>query len=199
MTLQAGLIADAKAGCNRSRGELLEKFRKYLRTLARVQVHQTLNGKADASDVVQESFLRAHEHFSAFRGTTEAELCAWLRAILASKLADLYRFHMAQMRSIDVEQKYNKALDQSSVTLTSVFVDLYPSPSEIASRNEHWRIVADAIEDLPPDYRTVVLLRHVRGLPYAEVAAEMDRSVDSVKKLWIRALAQLQRTVEANR
>ena len=71
-----------------------------------------------------------------------------------------------------------------------------PTPSEVASRKEQVVLVASAIEDLPDDYRTIILLRHVQELPYADVAAAMNRSVDSVKKLWVRALAQLQRTME---
>jgi len=76
------LIANAKSGCTRSRGQLFDQFRNYLKTLARVHVSSALRGKTDASDLVQETFLRAHEAFALFRGSTEAELAAWLRSIL---------------------------------------------------------------------------------------------------------------------
>ena len=52
-------------------------------------------------------------------------------------------------------------------------------------------MLADALARLPEDYREVIVLRHLQGLPFAEVAHRMERSVDSVEKLWIRALARL--------
>ena len=64
------------------------------------------------------------------------------------------------------------------------------TPSEIAHQGEQTVLLASAIEDLPADYRTVILLRHVQGLSHKEVAAKMQRSLDSVKKLWVRALVQ---------
>jgi RNA polymerase sigma factor (sigma-70 family) len=44
---------------------------------------------------------------------------------------------------------------------------------------------------LPPDYGEVIILRHLEGLPLAEVAERMGRSLDSVKKLWVRGIAKL--------
>jgi RNA polymerase sigma-70 factor (ECF subfamily) len=197
MMSPAQLIANAKAGCTRSRGELLESYRKYLKILADAQVQSSMRGRADASDLVQEAFLCAHEAFGCFRGTTEAELSVWLQRILASRLVDLYRFHASQKRDLDLEKDINERLDQSSIALSQILIHPDPSPSEACMQRENARIVADAIEDLAPDYRTVILLRHVRGLPHAAVAAEMNRSVESVKKLWVRALSQLQRYVES--
>ena len=55
--------------------------------------------------------------------------------------------------------------------------------------------LASALEQLPPDYRQVIILRHLEGLPFAEVAARMGRSVDSVEKLWVRALARLRKAL----
>ena len=197
MTPTSKLIASAKTGCIRSRGELLRQYRGYLKTLARVQLHPVVGVKADASDLVQETCLVAHEGFDRFRGTTEAEFSSWLRSILASRLAKLVRFHAAQKRSVALERELYERLDRSSMALGQVLVHPGPSPSEVAAQRENARLVADAIENLAEDYRTVILLRHVEGLPYADIAKEMQRSVDSVKKLWVRALAQLQRSVEA--
>jgi len=53
--------------------------------------------------------------------------------------------------------------------------------------------LADALAKLPADYAELIVLRHLQGLPFAEVARRMGRSVDSVEKLWIRALARLRR------
>ena len=70
---------------------LLESYRNYLRLLARTGIDASLRGKADPSDLVQETLLKAHQHFSQFQGQTETELVAWLRRILTRNLADLVR------------------------------------------------------------------------------------------------------------
>ena len=86
-----GLLRLARNGDARALGRLLEMYRGYLKLLARLQIDRRLRGKADASDLVQETCLRAHHGFREFRGTTEPELLAWLRQILASRVLDLLR------------------------------------------------------------------------------------------------------------
>ncbi len=56
--------------------------------------------------------------------------------------------------------------------------------------------LADALEQLPDDYRAVLLLRHFEGLSFPEVAERLGRSVASVKNVWARALARLRPLME---
>ena len=65
------------------------------------------------------------------------------------------------------------------------------TPSQRASRREQAVLLADALSLLPDDYREVIILRHLEGLTFPEVAARMGRSLDSVEKLWVRALARV--------
>ena len=67
----------------------------------------------------------------------------------------------------------------------------YQSPSQRAIRRERAVLLADAIGKLPDHYREVVILRHLEGLSFRDVARRMDRTTDSVEKLWVRALAGL--------
>src|SRR2546421_12928759 len=90
--LNPGLqIERARRGDAAARDGLLESYRNYLRLLARTGLDGGLQDKADPSDVVQETLLKAHQHFGQFRGRTDAELAAWLRQILARNLTDLAR------------------------------------------------------------------------------------------------------------
>jgi RNA polymerase sigma-70 factor (ECF subfamily) len=57
-------------------------------------------------------------------------------------------------------------------------------------------LLADALERLPESYREVLILHHLEELPFPEVARRMGKSVDSVEKLWARALARLRRALE---
>jgi RNA polymerase sigma-70 factor (ECF subfamily) len=191
------LLRRARDGCDLSKGQLLERYRKYLTMLARIQLRRSLRGKAGASDMVQETYLFAHKAFDQFRGSTEHELVGWLRAILASRLVRLARAHQQQRRNVDLERRLSDEPNRSSAALDSALIQFGGSPTEIAVEREHALLIVGAIEDLPANYRSVILLRQIEGLPYSDVAAAMGRSVDSVKKLWVRALSRLQRSIEA--
>ena len=56
--------------------------------------------------------------------------------------------------------------------------------------------MANALQQLPQDYREVIVLRQLEELPFAEVARHMQRSAEAARKLWIRALAALRRALE---
>ena len=191
------LLLAARNGCSKSQGALFERYRKLLKMLVRIQLSSNLQAKADASDIVQETFVRAHQVFFQFQGASERQLVAWLRSILASRLLKTMRHHRAGRRSVLLERQLEQELDQSSAALDQSLYQTGPSPSELASQREHITALASAIEDLPEHYRTVILLRQIKGLPYAEVARLMERSEYSVRKLWVRALAQLHRAMES--
>jgi RNA polymerase sigma-70 factor (ECF subfamily) len=52
-------------------------------------------------------------------------------------------------------------------------------------------LIAEALARLPVDYQTVIVLRHLEGLTFPQVAERMGRSVDSVEKLWLRGVTRL--------
>jgi RNA polymerase sigma-70 factor (ECF subfamily) len=190
------LLRLAQAGDGSVRGELLERCRNYLTLLARLQIGRRLQGKVDACDVVQDTFLKAHLHFGQFRGRTEAELLAWLRQILLANLLNLVRhYHASQRRNVRLECDLAAELEQSSRDLDVALFAQQSSPSQQAARQERAVLLADALASLPPDYREVIVLRHLGGLTFAEVAQRLGRSLDSVDKLWVRALGRLRRTL----
>ena len=179
-------------------GRLLERYRAYLTVLARVQIGRRLQGKADCADVVQETFLEAARHFAGFRGTGEPELAAWLRQILAGRLSLLVRRYLGtQARDVGLERALEDDLDQSSRAIDVGLVAQQSTPSQRASRREQAVMLADALDRLPDDYREVIILRHLEGLTFPEVAERMGRSLDSVEKLWVRALPRLRRALGA--
>jgi len=188
------MLREAQAGDSGTLGRLLELYRRYLSLLARVQIGKRLQGKVDASDLVQETFLEAHRNFARFRGTSEGELVSWLRQILAANLADTLRRYLGtQGRDIRLERDIEADFDHSTVLLDRGLVARGSSPSHQAARREQAVLLADALAELPDDYREVLVLRHLESLTFPEVAQRMQRSLDSVEKLWMRGLAQLRK------
>jgi RNA polymerase sigma-70 factor (ECF subfamily) len=191
------LVCLARSGTEGALGQLLECYRSYLMLLARLQIGRRLQGKADPADVVQETFLQAYRCFAQFRGSSEAEFSAWLRRILASRVAKLLRYYRgSQSRDIRLERELEQELDQSSRLIDPGLVAPISSPSQRASRREQGMLLADALARLSADDREVIILRHLEEQTFPEVARRMGRSLDGVKKLWVRALARLRRTLE---
>ena len=87
------LMRSARAGNKEALGRLLEHYRSYLWLLSRTQIGRTLQPQLARSDLVQETLLRAQQHFETFAGDTERKLVAWLRRILVRRLADELRHH----------------------------------------------------------------------------------------------------------
>jgi RNA polymerase sigma-70 factor (ECF subfamily) len=186
------LLNDARSGDAAKLGDLLEVYRRYLALLARLQIGQHLQGKVDAEDIVQETFLEAHRNFPTFRGTSEGEFICWLRRILAGKLADMVRRYLGtQGRDVRLEREIDHGLDRSSVMLGQGLISPQASPSQHAAHREQAVLLADALQELSPDYREVLVLRHLEGMTFPEVAKRMNRSLDSVEKLWMRGLVKL--------
>ena len=186
------LLADARRGDNAAMGELLSRYRKYLIFLARSQLHHHLQAKADPSDVAQEVCLAAHDGISDFHGSSAEEFAAWLRGILSNVIAmQVRRYLGTQKRDPRLEQALDRRLADASGFLLSGLAGDVTSPSQHFAKNEAFLQLAEALEELPDDYRQVIVLRHVDSLPFADVARLMERSVDSVEKLWVRALAKL--------
>jgi RNA polymerase sigma-70 factor, ECF subfamily len=190
------LLERARAADREACGQLLELVRPYLTLLARAQIGQRIQGKADPADVVQETFIEALRDLPAFRGDSPGELLGWLRQILARNLANLVRRYVGtQARDVRLEQQLSVALDDSSSVLAAALAAAQSSPSEQAARAELTLRVADTLTQLPPRYRDVLVLRHLEGLTFPQVAQRMGRSVDSVEKLWVRGLARLRQMV----
>jgi len=193
------LLTRARGGDDGALGQLLEQYRPYLMLLARLQIGRHIQGKADGADVVQETFLEAARHFSQFRGGTEAELTAWLRQILSTRLSHLVRHYFGtQARDVRLERTLENDLDQSSRAIDRSLVAVQSSPSQRASNREQAVLLSNALNDLPEDYREVLVLRHLEGLTFPQIAERMGRTVDSVEKLWLRGLTSLRRSFGQN-
>lgn len=169
----------------------LERYREYLRLLARLQMDPRLRQKLDPSDVAQETLLQAHAKKEQFRGQSEAELTAWLRRILANTLAMSVRRYGRQRRDAALERSLELGIEASSVRLEAWLAIEDPGPSQQAERNELLLRLAAALEQLPQEQREALELRHLQGHSVAEIGQHMGRSEASVAGLLRRGLMRL--------
>ena len=193
------LLLQARKGAPAALGQLLERYRNYLLLLSRVQIGRQLHQKADPSDLVQETFVEAVKYFPTFQGTCEQEVTCWLRRILAARLANLIRHYCGtQKRDVRLEQRLNEELDASSLALDQNLLARQNSPSQESSRREQAVLLANALAQLSPEHREVIVLSHLEGLSFPAIALQMNRTVASVKGLWARALGKLKQAVGEN-
>jgi RNA polymerase sigma-70 factor (ECF subfamily) len=190
------LLEQARGGNENALGQLLELYRNYLRLVARSLISEALRVKLEASDLVQETFLKAHREFTQFAGQSEPELVAWLRRILVRSMANQVKHHRRQARDHQRQESLEQLLDRSSITIQQALASSISSPSEQASQREQAVLLANALQRLPDDYREAFIRRTLEHVPFETIAAEMGRSVGAVRMLWTRAVKRLTQMME---
>ena len=93
-------------------------------------------------------------------------------------------------REVSIE-RLGAALEQSTMQLAALLPAESKSPSMAVQQREEAVVLADRLAQLPDDYREVLVLRNLQGLPFEEVAQRMDRSVGATRMLWLRAIEKL--------
>ena len=190
------LLAQARAGDPAALGQLFELYRNYLRLIARSVIKGPLRLKLDASDLVQETFLKAHRGFADFAGRQELELTVWLRQILTHTIFDQAKYYRRQSRGLHHERSLEQMLEHAAGAAQQALADSFPSPSSLAGRRESAVLLADALEKLPADYRTVFVLRNIEHIPFNEIADRMNRTPGATRVLWTRAMQRLSKLLE---
>ena len=131
--------------------------------------------------------MEAHQGLSQFRGDSEAELAAWLQAILARNVLDELR----RLRRAKHDAALECSLENLSGSVSLKLASGHTSPLSRAARHEELLQLAGALEQLPDDQQTAIVLHHLQGMPLADVARQMDRSKPAVAGLLHRGMTRL--------
>ena len=180
-----------------SSGRELERFRAYLRLLARLDWDQRFQAKLDASDLVQQTLLEAYRSLKSFRGQSEPELAGWLRQILAFQMKHAARDLGRGKRDVARERSLDDAMNASSVRLGAWLAADQSSPSEKAQRKEQAVQLAAALEELPQDQREVLVMHYLQGCTLPQISKRMGRSPAAVAGLLQRGLKDLRRLMSS--
>jgi RNA polymerase sigma-70 factor, ECF subfamily len=180
-------IGAARAGSREALGRLLEYCRPYLLLIANAELNEDMRAKIGASDLVQETFLRVNGNFEGFQGETEEELRQWLRRILLNELANTNRhFRGTKKRDLGRELPLD---DFATIAEGGPTIEL---PNNNAVAAESVGALRAALARLPEHYQQVIQWRNYERLSFEEIGKKMGRTDEAVRKLWTRALAQLQ-------
>ncbi|MCY2968959.1 MAG: sigma-70 family RNA polymerase sigma factor [Planctomycetota bacterium] len=183
-------LESARFGDGTALGRVLEDCRNYLLLTANQELDSDLQAKVAPSDVVQKTFLEACRDFDQFRGTSEREVLAWLRGILLNNLANVRRdYRDAAKRQVALERPWNSEVTQIPHDV--------PTPGTALVGLERRELVMNAIQQLPENYRQVLLLRQQEGLTFPEIGERLGRSSESARKIWARAVEQLKEILKS--
>jgi RNA polymerase sigma-70 factor, ECF subfamily len=181
------LLRSARAGDRDALGTLLDLCRPQLQQTAIRDFPVTLQPKADASDLVQDSLLEAQRHFTDFRGQSQPELQAWLLTIVHHRAANVRRHFFGTdkrdpRRELSIEAAAAAGVD---------FPAHSTSPSGKAAQREQDEALRRAIAGLSEDYRQVIALRHQQNLSFEQIGDRLGCATATARKLWVRAIEAL--------
>ncbi len=175
-------------------GNLLEGHRKRLRRMVALRLDGRLQGRLDASDVIQEAFLEATTRLPEYLRQPSMPFFLWLRFLTGQKLMELHRHHLGrQIRDVSREVAlYRGSLPAtSSAALAAQLLGHDTRPSEAAMRAERKIRLQEALNSMDPLDREILALRHFEQLSNAETAQLLGLQESTASKRYVRAMKRL--------
>ena len=189
------LIARARAGEATALNELFARHRDRLQRMVQMRLDWRLQGRIDASDVIQDAYLEAARRLPEYlREAAPMPLFLWLRFLTAQALQALHRRHLgAQARDADREISIvgGRIPHATSAALAAQLLGHDTRASEAAIRAERKLRLEEALNSMDPLDREVLALRHFEQLSNAECARVLELSESAATKRYIRALRRL--------
>ena len=194
-TEDAALVAALKAGSEEAFGVLIAQYSQPLYSL----IARSLQDPADAADITQEVFIKVFRSIRSFHG--EASLRTWLYRIALHEASNQRRWwsrHKRQELTIDTPVGSAETDDgDENPSLSALLADAAGSPYDHAARGELRASVEAALRQLPPAFRTVVVLREMEGFCYEEIAEILNVPAGTVKSRLTRGRAALKQILVA--
>ncbi|HYM36512.1 MAG TPA: RNA polymerase sigma factor [Steroidobacteraceae bacterium] len=184
------LVQAAREGDHRAYEQIMRRYNQRLYRLAT----GVLGDASEAQDVLQESYVRAFKLLVNFNG---ASLGAWLARIVRNEAIDRVRARNARGKLISLEADIlNGEGDTASIDETAVSEHVRFDPETSLTHSHMKKILEQAIELLPTQFREVFVLRELEGLSIKETAEYLDIPAATVKTRDYRARAMLRERLD---
>lgn len=178
------LVRACKRGDERAAREIVSRFQRPVFSI----IYRMVHDRELAEDLAQEAFVRTLNNLN--RYDASYKFSSWLFKISYNLTIDHLR-----KRELDTVSIHGApdAVTTERQEATAVTVESgYERPDELMEARELGAEIEEAIADLRPEYRTAILLRHVEGRTYDEIAGIMDIPLGTVKTYIHRARKELQ-------
>ena len=160
----------------------------HIEALKTFAYHLSYN-EQDADDLVQETYMKAHRFIDKYQSGTNAK--AWLFKILKNAYINEYRKKSKRPRKVDFEDIVS--YQNSDIASSSKYLDLRQEIFENMMGDE----VTIAINSLPIDFRTVILLCDIEGFTYEEISKIIDVPIGTVRSRLFRARNMLKEKLKS--
>jgi RNA polymerase sigma-W factor len=178
------LIHQTLAGNQRAFDELIKKYRGSVYNL----VYRMIENRQEAEDIVQETFIKAFNALATFN--EEFAFSTWLFKIATNNCIDTLRKRKLQTYSLDTP------VQTKDGEVSRDYADERYSPELSTISSESTSIILDAIEDLPPKYKTVINMRHKEDRSYEEISGILNIPIGTVKARIFRARELLKKKLK---
>ncbi len=182
------LVARAAAGSEAAYRELLDRYQRPVFSL----VYRMVRDREEAEDLAQETFVRVFNNIG--RYDSQWKFSSWIFKIANNLAIDALRRRKLKTVSIDGAPDALTADETEASSIQLASED--PDPEERLEAAELGDEIEQAIGELRPEYRTAILLRHVEGRPYEEIAQIMEIPLGTVKTYIHRARGELREALE---
>ena len=149
--------------------------------------YRMLGDTAEASDVVQEIFIKVFRNIGGFKG--ESALKTWIFRIAFSEILNRLRWWRSRHRSSTV------SLDDQPNGHERYVTDSGPTPDEVLESKERELAIQHALVRLSSDHRSIIILRDIEGFSYTEIAEVLGVSIGTVKSRLARAREDLKKSL----
>jgi len=180
-------------------GRVWQHYRERLRRLVRLRMDRRLQGRIDASDVLQEAFVDFASRVEEYIRQPDMPLFLWLRFLTGQRLQLLHRHHLgAQMRDAGREVSLHRgAMPQAtSISLAAQLLGRFTSVTQAVHRAEMQMILQEAINSMDPIDREIVALRHFEELSNEETAQVLGIKSSAASSRHVRALKRLREVLQ---
>jgi RNA polymerase sigma-70 factor (ECF subfamily) len=184
------LLQGAEQGNREAVDQLMDRHRDSLHRMIRSRLNPGVAAHVDASDIVQDALLTASRRLSEYLQNPRMPFHAWLRQLARDRLADAYRHQLADKRNVSREQHIAPDAE-SSLNPMAQLRDLELTPAAMLLRKEFARRFHDALDQLPPESKEIVLMRHAEQLTNSQSAELLGISEPAAGMRYLRALRQL--------
>ena len=178
------LIVRARAGDQKAFETLLNQYKNLVYAI----MLKMVRNPQEAEDLTQEAFMKAFHAIGAFN--EEYAFSTWLMKIATNNCIDFLR--KKKLKTYSIDQPIQHKDDAIQVELPTGD----PSPERQLLTAEQARILRQAIEELPPLYRHVIILRHQEEKSYEEIAEILDVPIGTVKARIFRAREMLNKRIK---
>jgi len=184
----AVFIDKLKAGETAAFDTLIDRYSSDIYGL----LYRLTENAEEASDLTQDTFLRAFRSIKGFRG--DSELKTWLFRIAINESRNRFRWWKRRRR--DVTISLDLTVGDSHATLADTLADSGDSPEQAALTKEREYALKAALTDIPDIYREAITLCDIEGLSYDETAAALGVGIGTVKSRISRGREELRRRLK---